>query len=154
LDLLEHGIEVFVPPPAGIIDAPEAVDLILAEMAAEPPAAVVFWNAITTHKLLLADALPFAKVHDISPAEMWFSSFEKSVENPPPGLPFRVPSDYGRLLESFTVKYSAEAERAAAIGAAVKVIPNGVILPEQPRRRPQVEGAFVFGTAARISPQK
>ncbi len=154
LDLLEHGIEVFVPPPAGIIDAPEAVDLILAEMTAEPPAAVVFWNAITTHKLLLADAMPFAKVHDISPGEMWFSSFEKSVENPPPGLPFREPADYGRLLESFTVKYSAEAERAAAIGAPVKVIPNGVILPEQPRRRAKAEGAFVFGTAARISPQK
>ena len=154
LDLLEHGIEVFVPPPAGIIDAPEAVDLILAEMVAEPPSAVIFWNAITTHKLLLADALPFAKVHDISPGEMWFSSFERSVENPPPGLPFREPPDYGQLLESFTVKYSAEAERAAAIGAPVKVIPNGVILPEQPRRRKQVEGAFVFGTAARISPQK
>lgn len=154
MDLLEHGIEVFVPPPAGIIDAQEAVDLILAEMAAEPPAAVVFWNAITTHKLLLADALPFAKVHDISPGEMWFSAFGKSVENPPPGLPFREPADYGRLLESFTVKYSAEAERAAAIGAPVKVIPNGVILPEQPRRRAKVEGAFVFGTAARISPQK
>ena len=154
LDLIENGIEVFVPAPAGIIDAPEAVVLILAEMAADPPAAVVFWNAITTHKLLLADALPFAKVHDISPGEMWFSSFERSVENPPPGLPFREPADYGRLLESFTVKYSAEAKRAAAIGAPVKVIPNGVILPEQARRRAQVEGAFVFGTAARISPQK
>lgn len=154
LDLLENGIGVFVPPPAGIIDAPEAVDLILDEMTAEPPSAVVFWNAITTHKLLLADALPFAKIHDISPGEMWFSSFERSVENPPPGLPFREPADYGRLLDSFTVKYSAEAERAAAIGAPVKVIPNGVILPDQPRRRPQVEGAFVFGTAARISPQK
>ncbi|WP_052572965.1 glycosyltransferase family 4 protein [Haloferula sp. BvORR071] len=154
LDLLEHGIGVFVPPPAGLIDAREGVDLILEEMASDPAATVVFWNAITSHKLLLADSLPFAKVHDISPGEMWFSSFEKTMENPPPGLPCRVPSDYGRLLECFTVKYSAEAERAAAIGARVQVIPNGVILPDQPRRRAQVEGAFVFGTAARVSPQK
>ncbi|WP_367872125.1 glycosyltransferase family 4 protein [Luteolibacter sp. Populi] len=154
IDLLEHGIEVFVPPPAGLITAQEAIDLILAEMAAAAPAAVVFWNAITTHKLLLADALPFTKVHDISPGEMWFSAFERSMENPPPGLPCRVPADYGRLLESFTVKYAAEAERAAAIGAPVKIIPNGVILPAEPRRRPAVTGAFVFGTAARISPQK
>jgi glycosyltransferase involved in cell wall biosynthesis len=154
MELLDHGIEVFVPPPAGLIEAQESVDLILAEMAADPPGAVVFWNAITTHKLLLADALPFARVHDISPGEMWFSSFERCMENPPPGLPCRVPSDYGRLLDSFTVKYGAEAKRAAAIGAPVKVIPNGVVMPEEPCRRARVEGAFVFGTAARISPQK
>jgi glycosyltransferase involved in cell wall biosynthesis len=154
VDLLDQGIEVFVPPPAGLIEAQEAVDLILEEMAAEPPGAVVFWNAITTHKLLLADALPFARVYDISPGEMWFSSFERCMENPPPGLPCRVPEDYGRLLESFTVKYSAEAERAEAIGAPVKVITNGVVMPEHPRRRAKVDGRFVFGTAARISPQK
>lgn len=153
-DLLEHGIEVFVPPPSGLIEPQEGVDLILAEMAAVPPAAVVFWNAITAHKLLLADALPFARVHDISPGEMWFTSFERCMENPPPGLPCRVPSDYGRLLESFTVKYTAEAKRAEAIGAPVKVIPNGVVMPAEPRRRAKVEGALVFGTAARISPQK
>ena len=154
MDLLDHGIGVFVPPPSGIVGPQESVDLILAEMTADPPAAVVFWNAITTHKLLLADALPFTPVHDISPGEMWFSSFERTMENPPPGLPCRVPGDYGRLLESFVVKYGAEAERAKAMGAPVKVIPNGVVLPELPRRRPQLEGKLVFGTAARISPQK
>jgi glycosyltransferase involved in cell wall biosynthesis len=153
-DLLDHGIEVFVPPPAGLISAQDSVDLILTEMTDSPPAAVVFWNAITTHKLLLADSLPFAKVHDISPGEMWFSSFERTMENPPPGLPCRMPGDYGRLLESLVVKYGAEAERAKAIGAPVKVIPNGVVMPDHPRRRRQVEGALIFGTAARISPQK
>jgi glycosyltransferase involved in cell wall biosynthesis len=154
MDLLEHDIGVFVPPPSGIIGPQESVDLILSEMTADPPAAVVFWNAITTHKLLLADALPFTPVHDVSPGEMWFSSFERTIENPPPALPCRVPADYGRLLESFVVKYGAEAERARAMGAPVKVIPNGVVLPDQPRRRPRVEGKLVFGTAARISPQK
>ncbi len=153
-DLLERGIEVFVPPPCGLIEAQEAVDLILAEMTADPPAAVFFWNAITLHKLLLADALPFTPVYDISPGEMWFGSFERAMENPPPGLPCRVPADYGRQLTSFVVKYRAEAKRAEAIGAPVKVIPNGIFLPETSRRRPAVSGAFVFGTAARISPQK
>ena len=153
-DLLEHGIEVFVPPPSGLIEPREGVDLILAEMATDPPAGVVFWNAITAHKLLLCDAMPFTKVHDISPGEMWFTSFEHCMENPPPGLPCRVPADYGRQLESFVVKYRAEAQRAEAIGAPVKVIPNGVLLPDAPRRRPAVSGPFIFGTAARISPQK
>ena len=153
-DLLDHDIDIFVPPPCGLIEAQEAVDLILAEMTADPPATVVFWNAITLHKLLLTDALPFTPVHDISPGEMWFSSFERTLENPPPGLPCRIPSDYGRQLKSFVVKYHAEAKRAEAIGAPVKVIPNGVLLPDTPRRRPSVSGAFIFGTAARISPQK
>jgi glycosyltransferase involved in cell wall biosynthesis len=85
---------------------------------------------------------------------MWFSSFDHTMENPPPGLPCRVPPDYGRLLKSFVVKYGREAKRAEAIGAPVKVIPNGVLLPDAPRRRPAVSGAFIFGTAARISPQK
>ena len=153
-DLLEHGIDVFVPPPSGLIEPQEGVDLILAEMTADPPATLVFWNAITPHKLLLTDALPFTPVHDISPGEMWFSSFDHTMENPPPGLPCRVPPDYGRLLKSFVVKYGREAKRAEAIGAPVKVSPNGVLLPDAPRRRPAVSGAFIFGTAARISPQK
>lgn len=153
-ELLDHGIDVFVPPPSGLVEAQEAVDLVLAEMTADPPAAVVFWNAITLHKLLLADALPFTPVHDISPGEMWFSSFERTMENPPPGLPCRIPADYGRQLKSFVVKYRAEAGRAEAIGAPVKVIPNGVLLPDAPRRRASVSGSFIFGTAARISPQK
>lgn len=152
-DLLDSGIEVFVPPPAGLIDPRESVDLILAEMTADPPVAVVYWNAIMTHKLLLADALPFAKVHDISPGEMWFASLERYLENPLPGVPCRVAADYGRLLEGMVVKYSAEAPRAAALGVPVAVIPNGVALPQARKARPAAP-PFVFGTAVRISPQK
>lgn len=154
LEVIKHGIQVFVPPPAGLITPDESVELILAEMAADPPAAVIFWNAITSHKLLLADALCFAHVYDVSPGEMWFSAFEHSIADPPKGLPCRSPTDYGRLLTSFVVKYAAEAQRAMAFGTSVKVIPNGVMLPPSPQRRPQVAGPFVFGTAARISPQK
>jgi glycosyltransferase involved in cell wall biosynthesis len=154
-DMIEHGIEVFVPPPSGLIEPVEAVDLILAEMAADPPASVMFWNAITVHKMLLADALPFTPVHDVSPGEMWFSSLEACLENPPPGLPCRTAADYGRLLETLVVKYHAEAPRAAALGCSVRVIPNGVAIPELPaRRRTSADGPLVFGAAARISPQK
>lgn len=153
-DLLAQGIEVFVPPPNGIIGAEEAVDRILAEMAAAPPVAVVFWNAISLHKLLLADALPFTPVHDVSPGEMWFSSLESCLDKPSPGLPCRTVEDYGRLLSGMVVKYRAEAPRAAALGCRVAVIPNGVAVPEYPPRRLPNRGKLVFGAAARISPQK
>lgn len=154
LDLLQHGIEVFTPPPCGLIPAVDAVDLILAEMAADPPANVVFWNAITAYKMLLADSLPFTRVVDVSPGEMWFSSFECAIKNPPPALPCRVPADYGRLLDCLVVKYAAEASQALALGCKVEVIPNGVPLPDHTSRRNHSESSLVFGTAARISPQK
>lgn len=153
-DLLQQGIDVFVPPPSGLIEPAESVDLILAEMAADPPASVVFWNAITAHKMLLADALPFTPVHDISPGEMWFSSLDSSLVNPQPGLPCRLAADYGRLLETLVVKYSAERARAERLGTDVRVIPNGVELPAESLRRLAVDGPLVFGAVARISPQK
>ncbi len=152
-DLLACGIDVFVPPPAGLIAPEESVDLILSEMATAPPAAVVFWNAIMTHKVLLAEALPFTPVHDISPGEMWFSSLDRYLENPLPGIPCRVATDYGKLLKGIVVKYQKEAVHAEALGAPVNVIPNGVGLPPAAAQRP-TGGPFVFGTAARISPQK
>lgn len=152
-DLLEAGIEVFVPPPAGIIEPEKAVDLILAEIAADPPVSVVFWNAIAIHKLLLADALPFTRVYDISPGEMWFSSMDRFLENPPPGIPCRTAVEYGRLLAGMVVKYSAESSRAAALGAPVHVITNGVALPAESVPFKSAP-SLVFGTAARISPQK
>jgi glycosyltransferase involved in cell wall biosynthesis len=154
LDLLACGIEVVVPPPAGLLEPAAAVALILTAMAAEPPAAVVFWNAITHHKLLLADALPFTPVHDISPGEMWFSSLAQTLAKPPPGLPCRTAADYGRYLTTLVVKYAAEAPRAAALGAPVRLIPNGVELPPLTVRPARPGPALVFGTAVRISPQK
>jgi glycosyltransferase involved in cell wall biosynthesis len=153
LDLTGSGIDVFVPPPAGTIEPEEAAGLILAEMDADPPASVVFWNAIATHKLLLADALPFTRVYDVSPGEMWFSAMERLLENPPPGVPCRSEADYGRLLAGMVVKYSAEVARAAPLGSPVHVIPNGVVLPDRPVSFGNAV-PFVFGTAARISPQK
>jgi len=84
---------------------------------------------------------------------MWFSSLERYLENPLPGIPCRVAADYGKLLAGLVVKYAAEAPRASALGVPVTVIPNGVAMPEA--RKPRPAGSpFVFGTAARISPQK
>jgi glycosyltransferase involved in cell wall biosynthesis len=153
-DLSEKGIDVFVPPPSGLIEAAESVDLILTEMRADPPVLVVFWNAIMIHKILLAERLFNVPVHDVSPGEMWFSSLDGCLKEPPTGVPCRVAADYGRLLDGIVVKYAAETARAAALGTRVKVIPNGVELPPLAPRPPRSARGFVFGTAARISPQK
>lgn len=155
LDLRARGIDVFVPPPVGVIDADAAVDLILAEMAVDGPAAVLFWNALATHKLLLADALTACPVFDVSPGEMFFPPLERCLARPPAALPYRTLADYGRLLAGLVVKYAAEAPRAAAFGAPVHVIPNGVPVPAEPiPRRPHGDRPLVLATAARISPQK
>lgn len=153
-DLLGEGIPVFVPPPSGIIDPEESVNLILSEMAADPPHCVVFWNTIAAHKFLLADALPFARIHDVSPGEMWFGAMEKCLADPPPGLPLRCAADYGRLLTSIVVKYHAERVRMIPYASEIAVIPNGIALPPQPVGPRRPDGKLVFGTAARISPQK
>jgi len=153
IDLIEAGIAVFVPPPAGRIDPDEAVVLILAEMMLDPPKAVVFWNAIFSHKVLLADALPFTPVYDVSPGEMWFSAMDRFFAQRLSGFPYRVALDYGCLLAGIIVKYSAEIPRASGLGAPVHVVPNGVMVSETVHPR-KPEAAFVFGTAGRISPQK
>ncbi|MES2923443.1 MAG: glycosyltransferase family 4 protein [Verrucomicrobiota bacterium] len=153
LDLIRAGINVFVPPPAGMIEPEQAVDLILAEMAADPPVSVAYWNVIMIHKVLLAGALPFTRVFDISPGEMWFSAMERFMEDPPPGIPCRMAADYGRLLAGIVVKYAAESQRAIALGVRVQAIPNGVTLPVGSVAF-KAGTPVVFGTAARISPQK
>jgi glycosyltransferase involved in cell wall biosynthesis len=149
------GVPVAAVPFSDRADAtPEEIagDL-LALLAADPPAVVVFWNLLTSCKVLLADALPDAVVFDVSPGEMFFDSLERWFERPPAGLPYRSARDYGERLSGVVVKYRAEAARAAAVlGARVHVIPNGVPLPARPHRSPH--DRFVIGTAARISPAK
>jgi len=150
--LIEAGIEVFTPPPVGMIDHLASADLILAELAADPPRSLVFWNALPASKFLLADRLLFTRVIDVSPGEMFFASMQRWLDLKTPGLPVCEPADYGRLLDAVVVKYRAEAGRAAELGAPVHVIPNGVPLPLLPPR--QSSGVLVFGTAARLSPNK
>lgn len=154
LDLIDAGVPVFVPLPSGIIPPEDGCSRILEEMAIAPPEVVVFWNAIAAHKLLLAHGLPFARIHDVSPGEMWFTAMDKCLADPPPGLPLRSCSDYGRWLSGLVVKYQNEAVRMEPYGAPVTVIPNGVEIPSHSSKAPPADGRIVFGTAARISPQK
>lgn len=151
--LAAEGIDVFVPPPIGQIEAVDSADLILAEMTADPPRTVTFWNAITASKFLIAEGLPFSRVVDVSPGEMFFDSLDRWLLQRPASLPVCEPADYGRVLDVMVVKYHAEAERAATLGVPVKVVPNGIALHDVPPRR-EPGPVLVFGTAARISPQK
>ncbi len=118
---------------------------------------VVFWNAMTSHKLRIADELVGARLFDVSPGEMYFSALERFFEKREEDLPFFEPRDYGALLDGMVVKFAAEEARAREVlGAPVHVIPNGVARPrcghdESARSH---DGPFVIGTLARISPDK
>jgi glycosyltransferase involved in cell wall biosynthesis len=152
--LLAANIPVLALPPAGSIDPAEAVAMLLKCMDEDPPETVIFWNAITQYKLLLADSLLDVPVFDVSPGEMYFSSLEKYFENPRPGLPYRTAREYGARLSGVIVKFQAEAAQAAEwLGAPVHVVPNGVPLDPCAGDRPPGDH-LVIGTAARISPQK
>ena len=123
----------------------------------DPPAAVLFWNAMAPHKVLLADALLDVPIFDVSPGEMYYESLARYLERPRPGLPYRSAADYGARLAGVIVKYGGEAERARrTLGAPVHVIPNGVALVEgadvagaDARDRP-----LAIGTLARLDPRK
>ena len=152
--LLEAGIPVVAVQPAGTIDPAEAVAELLERLDESPPQAVLFWNAICEYKVLLADSLLDVPVHDVSPGEMFFTSWERYFARPRPGLPYRTPRNYGRRLAGVIVKYGAEAERAAQwFGVPVHVVPNGVAVAGDSAARPLGE-RLIIGTAARISPQK
>src|SRR5262249_10104186 len=119
------------------------------------PRAVLFWNVIPEHKVLIADLLLDVPVWDVSPGEMYFASFEHYFHRPRVASPYLDTRDYGRLLEGALVKYAGERERAAsALATRIEVIPNGVIVPERPQRRQTVAGPIVVGTLARLSPDK
>jgi glycosyltransferase involved in cell wall biosynthesis len=152
--LVAAGVPVVVAPQAGISDAMDTIQAVLAAVDEAPPRAVLFWNLIAEHKVLLADALLGVPVFDVSPGEMLFASMDRYLARPRVGLPYRTAGAYGALLTGFVVKWAGEAERARhTFGAPVHVVPNGVELgpapaPRAPRAR------LVIGTAARLAPQK
>ena len=114
---------------------------------------IVFWNAMTSHKLRIADELAGARLFDVSPGEMYFSALDRYFEKRDPDLPYFEPRDYGELLDGVVVKFAAEAERArAALGAPVHVIANGV--PAIDRAACARRDRLVVGTLARVSPDK
>jgi glycosyltransferase involved in cell wall biosynthesis len=155
--LEEAGIRVLALPPAGEIDPAQTVAQLLSEIDLDSPAAVLCWNALTEHKLLLAEGLLDIPLFDVSPGEMYFSSLERYFQRPRPALPYRTPTDYGRRLAGAIVKYAAEAEQARrTLGCPVYVVPNGLDLSFfVPRRIDERQPErLLIGTSARLSPQK
>ena len=124
--LLRAGIPVTAMPPPERLDAADAAARILDLAAAAPPRAVLFWNLIASCKILLADGFTRTPIYDVSPGGMYFSALAKYFAAPRPGLPYLTPRDYGARLAGVVVKYAAEAEAAAALGAPVHVIRNGI----------------------------
>lgn len=155
--LLAAGIPVLAIPPPLELPAIEAVPRLLQAIEQDPPRAVLLWNVIVEHKLLLAEGLLDLPLFDVSPGEMYFASLARHFAAPRPELSYRTPRDYGARLAGVVVKYAAEAERArATLGLSAHVIPNGVpIPPSRPRARHACERErLVIGTAARLHPDK
>ena len=153
--LVQSGIPVHAAPPPEHADPVAACESILSAMEAAPPTAVLFWNLLPVQKVLLADALAGVAVHDVSPGAMNWESLTKWLSRPRAEAPVLRPADHGCLLTSCVVKHRGEADEAAALlGCDVHVIPNGLTIPPEPLRRPRPRGRLVFGTAARLSPDK
>ena len=154
-ELEERGVPVLVAPAAGTVDPEITVRAILDAIVEHGASAVVFWNAITQHKMLLADALLDVPVFDVSPGEMYYTSLERYLGRPRVGLPYGSPRDYGALLRGVIVKYSAEATRAReTLGTKVDVVPNGVVVPQLRPERRATRKRLVVGTLARLSRDK
>jgi glycosyltransferase involved in cell wall biosynthesis len=149
------GVPVLALPPPHAAPAAAAVEALLSAMDDAPPAAVLFWNALVEHKLRLADALVGVRLVDVSPGEMYFAALDRHFAGRRAGadLPVASARDYARRLSALVVKYADEAPRAAALGAPVRVIPNGVALPDATARGSDGR-VFVIGTTARIAAQK
>ncbi|XXY53311.1 glycosyltransferase [Sorangium sp. So ce269] len=157
--LAAAGIPVLAVPPPADIEPAEAVERLLRAIDEDPPEAVLMWNLIAEHKVLLADGLLDVPLFDVSPGEMYFASLRRYFGSPRRGLPYRTPRDYGARLAGVIVKYEAEAALAAEVlGAPARVVPNGVALGPRPpaaRRASSDERArLAIGTAARIHPHK
>ncbi len=152
--LLEAGIEVVVAPRAGDVDPIVTARAVAQAVDAWHPQALLFWNVISQHKVLIADLLFDTPIWDVSPGEMYFASFEKYLGKPRVGSPYLTMLDYGRRLAGVIVKYEAERERAEkALGVRVDVVPNGVVVPEAFASR--APGAkTIIGTLARIGVDK
>lgn len=151
--LTARGISVTAISPAHLRAPAALLSEMLAYAAADPPEAILFWNLITSCKVLLADALDGLRIFDVSPGEMCFQSLAQYFAKPIDALPYRTPREYGARLAGAVVKFERELATAREIlGCPARVIRNGI---EVPLEKPKVAGAkVIFGTAARISPDK
>jgi glycosyltransferase involved in cell wall biosynthesis len=160
--LLDAGVPVLAAPLDAKGQHEVAIEQILAAVDADRPQSVLFWNLRPSFKVALADSLLGVRVFDISPGEMFYDSMERYFAKPHWKFGCRTAQEYGALLAGVIVKYRAEAQRAAELlGAPVHVVPNGVSVPGENSNfkargaeKPEGGGRVVFGTAARINPQK
>lgn len=152
--LVSKGIDVMVLPCAGTIDPLIAIQPLLTSIDRDPPQTIIFWNAISEYKLLIADSVWGIPIVDVSPGEMLYSSFDRYWNRTRPGLAYRNGRDYGRRLSKVVVKYEAEKATAESyFGTEVHVVRNGVSLkPAVHMLEPKSH--VIIGTVARISPQK
>jgi glycosyltransferase involved in cell wall biosynthesis len=157
LALEAAGISVTAVPPPESCDAADACATLLDAMDAAPPDAVVFWNLITSYKIILADSLLHTRVVDVSPGGMYYTAMDNYFQEPRPDFPCRTSREYGALLGAMVVKYARESPRALdCLGLPPVVIPNGLHAGEDPApAAPKKPGApLVLATAARLSPDK
>ncbi len=154
--LLRAGIDVLVAPRAGDVDPLVTARAIVRFVDDCRPDALLFWNVISQHKVLVADLLLDTPIWDVSPGEMYFASFDKYLARPRVGSPYLTMRDYGRRLAGAIVKYDAERARAEeSLGALVHVVPNGVVVPTMPAvRAPRSGDGVVIGTLARLGVDK
>lgn len=116
---------------------------------------VVFWNAITEAKLRIADHLPFLRLFDVSPGEMYFRSLDAYFARPAADLPYLSSQDYGALLQAVVVKYRDEAALAAErLAAPVHIIANGIDVPRRRAVSWSLHRTLRLGTLVRLSPDK
>ena len=155
------GIDVFVAPRAGDVDPLVTARAVARFVDEAEPDALLFWNVISQHKVLIADLLLDTPIWDVSPGEMYFTSFEKYFEKPRVASPYLSMRDYGRRLAGVIVKYEAERIRAEeSLGARVHVVPNGVVVPAEPGVRPNPSASgcegerIVIGTLVRLCVDK
>ncbi len=121
--------------------------------------ALVFWNAIAEHKVLLSETLYDVPSFDVSPGEMYFASLSRYFERPRADVACDSALAYGRRLSGVIVKFEEERALAAATcGAPVHVVPNGVPVTGFSERSLRARGSppvpFRFGTSIRIHPHK
>ncbi|HLX64127.1 MAG TPA: glycosyltransferase family 4 protein [Planctomycetota bacterium] len=152
--LRESGVPVFIPKMRSA-DPIDAAQQILERIDGDRPRAILFWNVIAEHKILLADAIIDIPIYDVSPGEMFFDALDAYFAKPRPGLPYRCAAEYGARLAGVIVKYRGEEKRAAELlHTPTHVISNGLPLGEWNARAREADGRVVIGTSARISPQK
>ncbi len=118
------------------------------------PDVILLWNVLPSYKVLIADLAIESRVFDVSPGEMNFESLARVL---PAAVVRSAVFNCSGLWSSndgSIVKYSSERRRAEQVlGTAVHVIPNGVPIPVEQVRHGE-RSVVVFGTSARINPQK